>query len=314
MTMEELGFPKGTGISPVAVSEPFKLFSDEAVAVMRNEILSDQVWDNCRYTSSLAACQLRGFAPKFARFIYDAWMNDKTLSIISKVAGIDVVPSMDFEIGHVNISVKSAKHAKSEQEAYRDNGEQVLDVGTGMHRPGTSNELTGTRPVVDWHTDAYPFVCVVMLSDASKMVGGETALLTGNGEILKVRSPQTGSAVVLQGRYIQHTALQAMGAAERITMVTSFRPRSPSLPDDTVLETVRGVSDLPELYQQFSEYRLEILGERVRHALKQLREQKRSARKIDTSAVKKFLKEQVHFLTRTDEELVDETDVVQGKV
>lgn len=44
-------------------------------------------------------------------------------------------------------------------------------------------------PVVGWHRDSYPFVCVLMMSDTAGMVGGETALRTGTGEIMKVRGP-----------------------------------------------------------------------------------------------------------------------------
>jgi len=52
------------GISPNAVSDPFPLFTKEAIQQMRNEILSTPVLENCQYSSNLAACQLRGFAPK----------------------------------------------------------------------------------------------------------------------------------------------------------------------------------------------------------------------------------------------------------
>ena len=62
-TMEELALPD-VGISPIAVSEPFELFSKEAAKYMRDEVLSDEVWENCRFASSLAACQLRGMSPK----------------------------------------------------------------------------------------------------------------------------------------------------------------------------------------------------------------------------------------------------------
>ena len=85
------------------------------------------------------------------------------------------------------------------------------------------------KPIVDWHTDSYPFVAVVMLSDCTNMIGGETALRTGDGGIFKVRGPQMvrpfplvdishkrsqckGCAVVLQGRYIEHQALRAFGS------------------------------------------------------------------------------------------------------
>jgi hypothetical protein len=62
--MEELGLPVDSGISPIAVSEPFQLFSEEAVSRMRKEVLSPEVIKNCQYSSNIAHCQLRGFANK----------------------------------------------------------------------------------------------------------------------------------------------------------------------------------------------------------------------------------------------------------
>ena len=61
-TMQELNFSETVGVSPIAVSEPFHLFTSEAIRQMRAEILSSKVWDNCQYSSNLAQCQLRGFA------------------------------------------------------------------------------------------------------------------------------------------------------------------------------------------------------------------------------------------------------------
>lgn len=63
-TMQDLGLPDGTGVSPVAVSEPFPLFTTEAIHRMRGEVLSEAVWNNCQYSSNLSQCQLRGFAPE----------------------------------------------------------------------------------------------------------------------------------------------------------------------------------------------------------------------------------------------------------
>jgi hypothetical protein len=63
-TMEDIGFSATKGVSPVAVSEPFRLFSEEAVNIMRSEILSQEVQDNYSYTSDIASKQLRGYAPK----------------------------------------------------------------------------------------------------------------------------------------------------------------------------------------------------------------------------------------------------------
>ncbi|KAH9888304.1 hypothetical protein F4778DRAFT_786114 [Xylariomycetidae sp. FL2044] len=306
--MKELGFPEDKGVSPVAVSEPFPLFTQEAVMRMRQEVLSPEVMQNCQYSSNLAHCQLRGFANKYAPFVYDVWKNPETLAIISKIAGIDLVTEMDFEIGHVNISVKSEEEKEEELKAFSERASGDED-----------------KPIVDWHYDSYPFVCVTMLSDCTTMIGGETALRTGNGDIMKVRGPQMGCAVVLQGRYIQHQALRALGTAERISMVTSFRPRSPRLRDDTVLTTVRPISNLAELYHQFTVYRLEILEERVRAQLKELREcgdlggAAAAAggcrlRALPTHRIKAFLREQEAFLAHMDRELVDDEDVVRGSI
>ncbi|KAI9664961.1 MAG: hypothetical protein M1821_006409 [Bathelium mastoideum] len=305
-SMGDLGL-EGVGVSPVAVSQPFQLFSEEAVEQFRAEILNPEVMKNCRFTSNLAACQLRGYSPKYAPFIYDAWNNQETLAIISKIAGVDLIPVINFEIGHINLSVKSAKEA-AEEVAGVTRAKQSYDDDEGIGGCPWEDD----KPVVGWHTDSYPFVCVLMLSDCTNMVGGETALLKGNGEVIKVRGPQKGCAVILQGRYITHQALRALGAQERITMVTSFRPRSPYLPDDSVLTSVRPVSNLNELYTEFASYRLEMLEERVRKQLKILREYQQANKKTDTTALKAFLKEQEEFTKRTNEEIVEEEKVPFG--
>lgn len=62
-TMKEIGL-EDMGISPIAVSEPFPLFSEDAVKQIRAEVLSNEVWANCQYSSNLAQCQLRGFCPE----------------------------------------------------------------------------------------------------------------------------------------------------------------------------------------------------------------------------------------------------------
>jgi len=298
-SMRDLNLPEDTGVSPFAVSEPFPMFTKEAIHRMRAEVLSKNVWENCRYASNLAHCQLRGFAPKFAPFVYDTWKNPATLAIVSRVAGIDLTTEMDFEIGHINISVKSQVQKEEELRTYAKNAS--ADGNKGVVVGSREDE----KPIVDWHRDSYPFVCVVMLSDCTNMIGGETALRTGTGEILKVRGPQMGCAVVLQGRYIEHQALRALGTSERITMVTSFRPRSPYVRDDTVLTTVRPISDLSELYFQFSEYRLEMLEERIRTQLRLLRESKQRGKALDTQQVKEFLAEQEGFLAHMNQEMVE---------
>ena len=123
-----------------------------------------------------------------------------------------------------------------------------------------------------------------------------------------------GCAVILQGRYINHQALRALGAQERITSVTSFRPKSPLMADDTVLTTIRPVSDLNELYYDFGTYRLEILEERIRAQLKAVRDMRHAGKLFPTADFKKFLKLQEAFFAHTNSEMIPAEEVTAGQI
>lgn len=62
--MTDIGFREDTGVSPVAVSQPFRLFSLEAVQKFRDEVLNTEVMTKYGVKSNLAACQIRGYAPQ----------------------------------------------------------------------------------------------------------------------------------------------------------------------------------------------------------------------------------------------------------
>lgn len=116
---------------------------------------------------------------RYAPFVYDAWKNPEVLRIISNIAGIELVPAIDLEIAHINLSAQSQEEMEGELRALK-----TADVEERLS-------------AVDWHTDSYPFVCVTMLSDCTNMIGGETALRTGTGDIIKVRGPQMVSFIHL---------------------------------------------------------------------------------------------------------------------
>ena len=115
---------------------------------------------------------------------------------------------------------------------------------------------------------------------------------------------EQGHAVVMQGRCLNHQALAALGGSERITAVTTFRPRDPLMMDTSVLTTIRPITEHSELYYQWAEYRAEVLQDRLRAMLKVLREQHRAGRTTDKARLKQFLKEQEEWLARTNEEIV----------
>ncbi|KAE8159766.1 hypothetical protein BDV40DRAFT_290629 [Aspergillus tamarii] len=284
-TMKEIGLA-GHGISPNAASEPFSLFTKEAIRQMRAEIFSEEALKHCQYTSTFIKNMVRGMGPALAPFIYDAWNHPEVISKISEVAGVDLIPSIDFEIGNINIS-------------FGDGTTATL---------GKTVDVEDRTSAVAWHYDSFPFVCVTMLSDCTGMVGGETALRRPDGHIMKVRGPAMGTAVVLQGRYIEHQALKALGGRERISMVTSFRPRSPMIKDETVLTGVRGISDLNTLYSQYTEYRLELLEERLRIILQEERRRQAANRPFDIPKTRRVLLEQRNFLDSMLEELIEVDD------
>ncbi|KAI0880226.1 uncharacterized protein GGS22DRAFT_197647 [Annulohypoxylon maeteangense] len=277
-TMKDIGL-EGHGISTTAVSDPFPLFSKDAMLQMRREIFSDPVLENCRYSSTFSANMVRGMGPERAPFTYDAWWSPEVLAKISEVAGIELVPAFDFEIANINISIN--------------------DQNTGTTADGDKTSSFA------WHHDSFPFVCVTMVSDCTGMVGGETAIELPSGEIRKVRGPAMGTAVVMQGRYIYHQALKAFGGRERISMVTALRPKSPFVRDETILTGSRPISNLAELYPQYTEYRLEILEERFRAKLKEEHRREALHKSFDLVNIRAFLTDQKEYIESMLEELYE---------
>ena len=128
--------------------------------------------------------------------------------------------------------------------------------------------------------------------------GGETSLKRQDGSILKVASPGEGWAVILQGGLIEHVALRAFGYGERITMVTSFRPADAKVHDLSVLTTVRPISKLAELYDQWFRYRSEVLKKSCEESAI------RATEGAEVMEMEKWCEEQILWLKRTMDEMV----------
>ncbi|EUC61803.1 hypothetical protein RSOL_407320 [Rhizoctonia solani AG-3 Rhs1AP] len=140
--------------------------------------------------------------------------------------------------------------------------------------------------------------------------GGETALACADGSVRKIRGPQMGWAIMLQGRYIDHAALSAYSAPERVTMVTSYRARDVMVADDSVLTTVRRMANLNELYYEWSTYRLDLLSERFRHQSKVLKKKREDGQGqwgeeiVKKDELKAWCREQIKYLQTTIDEMV----------
>ncbi|KAF9771048.1 hypothetical protein IL306_011325 [Fusarium sp. DS 682] len=259
-TMKEWGY-ENQGVSPIAASDPFPLFTEAAVKQVRRELLSED-----------------------APFAHALWKSPEAQQAVSKVAGIDLVHAFEYEIGHTNLLFSDGEDEKG------------------------TNDNVG----FSWHYDSFPSVCVTMLSDCSVMKGGETAVLKGDGEVLKVRGPTMGTVVILQGRYVKHAALKAIGK-ERISFITAFRPRSPFVKDELVLTGSRPISNQSELAYDYCAYRADILEIRFREHAKRLREQQAASIKFNPDAVREFIQEQKEMLEATLLEMIPIYDVVEAE-
>ncbi|CEH17210.1 hypothetical protein CBOM_03271 [Ceraceosorus bombacis] len=270
LSMGDLGLDEAHNgpSSAIAVTAPFPLASREGVIALRQAILDPAVLSHCLVYSHMTGphAQLRGMAPHAAEFVAEFWQHPETLKAISEAAGEELVPYMDIELGHTNIQVPKGMSRVDYMRGLDADPFAPPSVSLLSDEAGSKTVNSGDRTaplVVDYHKDAYPWVAVLMLSDVSKMTGGETALRKGDGSLFKARAPSLGSIVVMRGGSITHCALPCEGASERITMVTSFRPRH-STQDFSNLHNIIDCSNLNELYEQWTEARLDILGNKLK--------------------------------------------------
>lgn len=256
LTLQELGIdnPHQTPISPVGVSEPFPLFTEEAITIMRWEMFQKECFSKCARVADHSNTgdldmYLRGFAKEHAPFTFQAWNHPRTMEIISKMAEVELEHMFDYEVASSNISIRQpdSKILEQSEDEYDD-----------------PNDMPA---ILSWHFDSPQFVCVLMLSPTDNMIGGETSLITGDGKVAKVENPKRGWANVLQGRILKHVAPKPRGDYdERITQVCSYRPKDPML--DRCVSTTIKPSQLAgtrynEFYKDWMNYRLDVLTERI---------------------------------------------------
>jgi hypothetical protein len=112
-----------------------------------------------------------------------------------------------------------------------------------------------------------------------------------------------GYAVMMQGGSINHAALPCLGGGERITFVTSFRPKDAAMPDSSSLRTVRPISNLDELYKQWASYRLDVVSQRAALKMQELEVGGRSADEI-RQMMNEWVRDQVEYLENTVKEMI----------
>lgn len=172
-----------------------------------------------------------------------------------------------------------------------------------------NNKDEGTSPhlIDSWHRDSTQVVCVLMLSDTSTMVGGETAIDLGNGCIVKARGARMGSAVMMQGCHLRHAALPANNAPERISMVTSYHFVNSDLDDSGT--SLRSISpqnmNVPMINDHFLLHKLLKLRERIDAMVDRVQQTQGSGLMTAKETVEPWVVEQIKFMKLTSWELCE---------
>jgi hypothetical protein len=181
---QDLGITKThvNPISDIAAVEPFQLFTQEAVDMMKYEIFSNAKLikkygrlnnaNNSRKASSLDF-QVSGFIDDTV-FTKAAWACSEIKEAINSIMGDKLTVPHRFHMSHLNVSL--AKLGVPEHD------ESIDYLKLKEEQDKNDDFETG----VSWHYDSPPLVCVCMLSANERMIGGETGMKVGDIIIRKI--------------------------------------------------------------------------------------------------------------------------------
>jgi hypothetical protein len=167
-TMKELGL-EGQGIGPIALTEPFPLFTPAAVNEFRKgrlhislaissstlpDVLSDRVLDEYTVSSNLAARQAREYNPVVAPFLCSAFSSPEATALVSAAAGIELVPIMQLELGNTNYMCGKSTSIEELKNLPIEPSKPFPELSNEQKAEfERNNDLSKERQVVDWHFD-----------------------------------------------------------------------------------------------------------------------------------------------------------------
>jgi hypothetical protein len=207
--------------SQVAVAGPFRLLSEEGVAVARAAALELKRW---RYFGDRTASYLPGGVYR-SRFLRDLCNCPLVAEFMSEIAGCELLP-----------------HTMPSQQLYINYNPDDL-----------------SKAVDTWHVDSIGLDYVLLLNDpatfsggrfqfflgtkydAARLLGTEIGNLTAAtandlpaDRVITPDFPGAGYAIFQQGSLVMHRATRLNHRAERITFVTGYVARDVTYPDPTL--------------------------------------------------------------------------------
>ncbi|KAI9740161.1 MAG: hypothetical protein M1834_004739 [Cirrosporium novae-zelandiae] len=293
-TLEDLKLKPLPSSSNIAATTPFPLLSEEGVLAYRRALFAKEVLDNCATNPYTNTIVLRN-AAKYSKWLHDMWSHPETVRIVSEAMGTPLVPIFKLEEGFVSVQTKSTNFQDMMKE---------ISIEPLVGKVELTEEEKNFNPLaastIPWHFDSYPYACIVMLSNTENMIGGETYIKTGDGEIQKVEGPTMGCAYIIQGWMLEHIASRAFGAKERIASVTSFRQNKPGVYDVSYMSNTRGVTNLKDMYYEWAEYRLEVM----RTNIEKMQVKLKGDGVVDPKEFGNLAKEHADYMTRTARQMV----------
>lgn len=301
---EDLGIGK-THVKPIneiAAVEPFKLFTQEAVDIIKWEIFSNHKLlkkygrlnnSNNSNNSSSLDFHISGFIDE-TTFTKQAFGSEELTDIINEVMEDVLYMPHQFSMSHVNVSLAhNGDDAKENEPVDYDKLKQDQD-----------RDVANITSGVNWHYDSPPLVCVMMLSAPENMVGGETGVRLGDDKsIMRIPNAKEGYGTMLQGRVIKHIATKPMNNCERISYVISFIPKDPTRYDSTCATSERpGVSSAftnDRFYPVYVDYRLNRIEQRLKLFRTQLVENYNQNRQFDQLNTIEFIRDVELYLKST---------------
>ncbi|KAH7384983.1 hypothetical protein BKA64DRAFT_154459 [Cadophora sp. MPI-SDFR-AT-0126] len=295
----ELGLPRPKTAPDMCFTEPFQLFSEEGVRMLRRDLLRKEVLDKHMQAWVRAPCSISQHE-EIATWINKAWNHPATVQSVSKAFGLPLkLLGRKGETGYCNVQLGPEGLAG----VYK-----LGEVPSGPLASTDSSVSQFDEIMTDaWHRDSTQISCVVMLSDTSTMDGGETAIRIGDGSILKARGAKMGGAVLIQGAHLTHAALRATNAPERISMVTSFAFADTRLDDSgTSLRSINlDHPDIAGCQNHFLLHKLRRLQVNVDNAISQLEAADAAQESPKRNEVEPWVVEQITLLKQTSWELFE---------
>ncbi|CAH0047314.1 unnamed protein product [Clonostachys solani] len=293
----ELGLPVPKGCPDICFVEPFQLFTAEGIRMIRREVFRKSFLDKFLRSWERAPCIIGGHAnlEDEGKFISQTWHHPATQAAVNDAFGCPLSHQLgENDLGYINVQLGSEGLAG------------VYKLRETPSKPLPKSEKLPSSvyddvPVDKWHKDMTPVTVVLMLSDTSTMVGGETAVKTGDGRVIKSRGTAIGGAIIIAGGYAEHAALRAENCPERLTMTACFSYADPNADDSaTTLKSVNPRFDnMEDTLDTFMLQKVRRLRDRCDLALARIEERRANHEMVTKEEVEPWVKDQIQLLKHT---------------